>query len=111
MNLIDKIRKARETGVEANGRQFVIRRPTDEEALRIGRDDMDMIEVVKRFTIGWDLSEIDLIPGGSPEKLPFDSLLFGEWVSDNPAVWEPLAKAIMDSYKTHADKRETAVKN
>ena len=111
MSLIDKIRKAREVGVDVNGRQFVIRRPTDEEALRIGRDDTDMLGVVKRFTVGWDLTELDLIPGGSPASLPFDPLLFGEWVADQPAVWEPLAQAIMDAYKAHADKREGAVKN
>lgn len=111
MSLIDKIRKAREVGVEAGGRQFVIRRPTDEEALRIGRADMDMLGIVKRFTVGWDLTELDLIPGGTPTSLPFDAELFGEWVADQPAVWEPLAQAIMDAYKAHADKREDAVKN
>jgi hypothetical protein len=37
--------------------------------------------------------------------------LFGEWVADQPAVWEPLAQAIMDAYKAHADKRDAAVKN
>ena len=111
MSLIDKIRKARETGVEVGGRQFVIRRPTDEEALRIGRDDMDMLGVVKRFTVGWDLTELDVIPGGSPASLPFDAALFGEWVADQPAVWEPLGQAILEAYKAHTDKRADAAKN
>jgi len=111
MSLIDKIRKAREVGVEVNGKSFTIRRPTDEEAIRIGRDDMDMLAIVKRFTIGWDLTELDVIPGGTGIKLPFDADLFGEWVADEPIVWEPLAQAIMDAYKAHADKRESAVKN
>lgn len=111
MALIDKIRKAREIGVEADGRQFTIRRPTDEEAVRISRDNADMLAIVKRFTIGWSLAELDLVPGGGPEKVPFDADLFGEWVADQPAVWEPLAQAIMDAYKAHSDKREAAVKN
>lgn len=111
MSLIDKIRRARETGVEADGKRFTIRRPTDEEALRVSRDNAGMLDIVKQFTVGWELSELDLIPGGGPEKIPFDATLFGEWVADQPSVWEPLAQAIMDAYKVHADKREAAVKN
>lgn len=111
MSLIDKIRKARETGVEAGGWKFTIRRPTDEEALRVSREDFGMLDIVKQFTVGWEMSEIDLIPGGNPDKIPFDAALFGEWVADQPSVWEPLAQAIMDAYKAHADKRENAVKN
>lgn len=111
MALIDKIRKAREIGVEADGRQFTIRRPTDEEAVRISRDNADMLAIVKRFTIGWNLAELDLVPGGGPEKVTFDADLFGEWVADQPSVWEPLAQAIMDAYKAHSDKREAATKN
>jgi hypothetical protein len=111
MSILDKLRKAREVNVEAGGKQFTIRRPTDEEALRIGRDDTDMLGIVKRFTVGWDLTELDVIPGGTGAKLPFDAELFGEWVADQPAVWEPLAQAIMDAYKAHADKRDAAVKN
>jgi hypothetical protein len=111
MSLIDKIRKAREVGVEVNGKSFTIRRPTDEEALRIGRDNADMLAIVKIFTIGWNLAEIDVIPGGTDVKLPFESELFAEWISDQPEMWEPLAVAIMNAYKAHADKRESAVKN
>ena len=106
-----ELRKAREVCVEVGGKQFTIRRPTDEEALRIGRDDTDMFGIIKRFTVGWELTEMDVIPGGTDAKLQFDSELFAEWVADQPAVWEPLAQAIMDAYKAHADKRDAAVKN
>jgi hypothetical protein len=109
MSLIDKIRKARETTVEAAGKPFTIRRPTDEEALQFRH--LTLIEVVKRFTIGWDVVELDLIPGGGPEKVPFDSDLFTEWVVDRPEFWVPLGNAIKDAYKAHADKRDAAVKN
>ena len=111
MSLIDKMRKAREIGIETAGRKFKIRRPTDEEAVRIGQDNLDMVGIVKRFTAGWDLAELDLIPGGGPEKVPFDADLFGEWVADHPEVWEPLASGIMAAYKEHADRREAAAKN
>jgi len=109
--LEEKIRKAREVGVDADGRKFTIRRPTDEEmAIAVANGD-GLLPIVKRFVIGWDLVEIDLIPGGSPEKVPFDSELFAEWVADQPSVWTPLGNAVIAAYKAHADKRDAAVKN
>jgi hypothetical protein len=88
-----------------------VRRPTDEEALTLSRDDVNLVDIVKRFTLGWNLVELDLIPGGGPDKVAFDEYLFGEWVADHPAVWEPLGSAIMDLYKVHSAKRDEAVKN
>lgn len=111
MSLIDKIRKARETGVEADGRKFTIRRPTDEEASYIRENNDGLLAIVKRFVIGWDLAELDIIPGGGPEKVPFDSALFAEWVADHPEVWAPLGTQILAAYTAHTDKREAAVKN
>lgn len=111
MSLIDKIRKAREVGVEADGRKFTIRRPTDEEMAMVSANGDGLLPVVKRFVIGWELVEFDLIPGGGPEKVPFDSALFAEWVADQPAVWSPLGTKILEAYKSHADKRDAAVKN
>ena len=109
MSLIDKIRKARETGVEAGGRKFTIRRPTDEEAMTFGKS--GLLEIVKKFVIGWELTELDLIPGGGPDKVTFDAALFAEWVADQPEVWEPLGTAILEAYKAHTDKRDASVKN
>lgn len=109
MSLIDKIRKSRETQVEAAGRKFTIRRPTDEEALAFGKS--GLLEIVKKFVIGWELNEIDIIPGGDASAVPFDAELFAEWVADQPEVWEPLGTAILEAYKAHADKREASIKN
>jgi hypothetical protein len=111
MSLVDKIRKAREVGIEVNGMQFTIRRPTDEEALRISRADSSLLDVVKQFTIGWQLTELDVIPGGTGAKIAFDAELFCEWVADQPLVWEPIGKAIMTAYEAHAKKRDETVKN
>lgn len=111
MSLIDKIRKAREVTVEAGGHSFTIRRPTDEEALRMGSEGSDMFSIVRAHTVGWNLKELDLIPGGGPEPVAFDSELFGEWLGDQPEVWQPLGEAILEAYKAHSDKRSTAEKN
>ena len=111
MSLIDKIRKAREGTVTAGNYTFTIIRPTDYEALVISRDSVNMLDIVKQFTVGWDVSELDLIPGGASDKVPFASDLFAEWVSDQPTIWEPLANAIIASYKDHVAKRENVAKN
>lgn len=111
MSLADKIRKARETGVEISGQTWTIRRPTDEEAMLLRSDGDGLLAIVKRFVIGWPLSEIDLVPGGTAVKLPFDGEAFAEWVADRPELWEPLGNAILDAYKTHAAKRDASVKN
>ena len=111
LSLIDKIRRAREIGVEADGKKFTIRRPTDEEALQFSNENVTMLSVVKRFTVGWGMAEMDIVPGGGPEKVPFDAILFGEWVADKPTIWEPLGTAILSAYQAHHDKRETTAKN
>lgn len=111
MSLIDRIRRAREVGVEAGGRKFTIRRPTDEEAVVMSRRGDSLIDIVKRFTCAWDLVELDLIPGGGPEPVPFDSVVWSEWVADHPEIWGPLGEAILEQYRLHAAKRDAAAKN
>lgn len=111
MSLIDKIRAARELKVSVSGKDFTIRRPTDEEAINFHNEQTGLVEIVKRFTIGWNLKEVDLFDGGDAKQVSFDKELFAEWVADHPEVWEPLGASILDAYKTHAAKREDAEKN
>jgi hypothetical protein len=107
--LADKIRRARESTIEAGGHSFTIRRPTDAEAMSLG--DASVMDLVQRFVVGWNLKEIDLIPGGSPVAAAFESDAFTEWVSDQPDVIGTLSTAIVSAYKTHAEKRGDAEKN
>lgn len=107
--LADKIRRARETGVEVNGRHFVIRRPTDEEFAGLGGS--SLLGMAKRFTIGWDLTELDLVPGGTAVPVLFDADDFAEWIADQPEFWVPLGEQVLAAYKAHAAKREQAAKN
>jgi hypothetical protein len=107
--LADKIRKARESSVDAGGHRFTIRRPTDAEAMTLG--EATIIDVARRFVVGWDLQEIDLIPGGNPVAAQFDAEAFGEWVSDQPETLGVLSTAIVSAYQAHAAKRSNAEKN
>lgn len=100
MSLVEKIRKARETKVEAGGFTFAIRRPTALEmaempAISRGR-------AVLPFVIGWDgVRELDVVPGGDPHPLAFDADVCAEWLGDRLDILAPLATAIFDAYTTH----------
>lgn len=103
--LIEKIRKARETVVEADGRSFTVRRPTDLEYLQLRSTGATQGEIMHRFVVDWHgITELDLIPGGTGAPVPFDADLFLEWAADQPQLWSPLSDAIMQSYSAHLEK-------
>jgi hypothetical protein len=97
--LVDKIRKSRESNVTIDGHTYTVRRPTDGELA-----DMPnglAFTLAKRFVIGWDFKELDIVPGGGPEPVPFDSAVWAEWISDRSDLWEPIARPMIDAYKAH----------
>lgn len=110
MSLIDKIRKARESVVEVNGRKFTIRRPSEAEQAVIFSSNASALELVRRFVVGWELQEIDIIPGGNPVPVAFDAEVWAEYVNDVPELWEPISSAIIQAVVDHRKKVEAAVK-
>lgn len=108
--LADKLRRARESQVEAGGHVFTIRRPTDVEAQELRG--MATLDAVCRFVIGWSLTEIDLgVPGGSGVAAEFEPDALREWVSDRIDVLSDLAAAIVKAYSDHVAKKADAEKN
>lgn len=108
--LAEKIRRARERVVpDIDGHTYTIRRPTDEDVLfgKVGPG----LGMVRAYVIGWDFKELDLVPGGGPEAVPFDAEAWGEWVADKPAVWDRLSDAIVGLYKEHVATLEADAKN
>lgn len=99
--------KARERAVEACGHTFTVRRPKAAE-MALG---MTRIEMVRRFTVGWDLKNIDLVPGGTPDPEPFDADLWADYLEDNDDLWPPLSEAILGLWTEHRAAREAAEKN
>lgn len=99
--------KSREKQVEVNGHVFTIRRPKPAEML----SDMSRMDLVRRFVVGWDLRNIDLVPGGLPEPEPFDPALFADYVDDDISLWQPLSEAILAEWRLHQESREAAAKN
>lgn len=110
MNLVEKLRKAREQQVTVGGFTFTVRRPTDIEALALRG--ASGVAALLPFVVGWSgVKEIDVLPGGNPVELPYDAATAAEWLADRPDLLEPLVKAIMDAYRAHVAALEGAAKN
>lgn len=109
MSLLDKRQAARQSVVEAGGFKFTIRRPTAYERASIGGQ--APFDLLCKFVVGWNLNEIDLIPGGSPTPAAFDSELLADYLADNPELWEPLTVALAESIRIHDEAVGNAAKN
>ena len=110
MSLIEKLKAARQFTETADGHTYTLRRPTDAETISLTSG--SALDLVKRFVIGWDHTEISLgIPGGNPTPAPFDAELWAEWVADQPQLWPQLSTAIVAAYQRHAEAREQTAKN
>lgn len=109
MTPIEKLRKARETNVVSNGHTFTIRRPTDAQVVTMKSG--TGLDMIKRFVVGWDLREIDVLPGGTDVIMPFDADLWADWIEDHPQFWSDLVVAIRGAYLDHEKAREAARKN
>lgn len=109
MSLSEKIRKAREHGLEVEGLKLTIRRPTDYEAATLG--DATFYEIASKFVVGWsDVLESDIAPGGDGVQAKFSADLWAEVLADRPTIWSPVAVAVIDAYKRHRESIEAAEK-
>lgn len=111
MSLLTKRLAARETAVQAGGHTFTVRRPTDEEMAIAGAENVTAVAMIKRHVVAWNLTELDLIPGGSAVPAEFDAALFADWLADNPDTWLPLSEAILNAWQAHVAQREASAKN
>lgn len=111
MSLIEKIRKARESVIDVGGRKFTIRRPSEAEQAELYKDPkFSQLEFVRRCVVGWDLEEIDVIPGGNAVALTFNSELWVEYVNDKSELWKPISDAIKAAISAHNAEAERAEK-
>lgn len=111
-DLVEKLRKARESQVPAGGFVFTIRRPTALEMSEMRQQTRGRAALP--YIVGWDKSVTTLamgLPGGDAHPLEFDAGLRDEWLSDRSDLLVPLIKAVFDAYEAHAKAREDAEKN
>jgi hypothetical protein len=99
--LLEKLRKSRQTTIPAGGFNFIIQRPTQFDLGEMAESGLSAKAVLKRFVVGWDVKEIDIIPGGSATTVPFDADVFAEWVAEQPDIWPVLRDSIWAEYTAH----------
>lgn len=109
MSLLAKRQASRETVVEAGGHKWTLRRPTAYE--RAFDVDKTKFELICGLIVGWDLTELDLVPGGSPVPAAFDRDLLADYMGDHPELWKPLIDAREEIIKAHNAALEAAAKN
>lgn len=109
MTDLEKRQRAREFAVEAGGRRYTLRRPTARQRIELsGGSRLDM---VRACTVGWNLTTLDLYPGGDAAPARFDAEVWADWLGDNPALWDPLIDALEAAIAAHDAALEDAVKN
>lgn len=133
-NLIEKLKKSRETNVKVDGKTFIIIRPTAMQIMNwlndingnpLSKDDIKQIymemfslknqlwrklaqQAIELFVVGWSgVKEIDIIPGGADIELPFNRELFLLWVQDYPAIVTELGFNILDAWSNHLQRVDT----
>lgn len=99
--------KSRERIVAVGGHTFTVRRPKTAEMVH----SMTRLDLVRRFVVGWNLTNLDLVPGGTPDPEPFDADLWADYIEDNARLWPPLADAILEMWNAHLAARGEAEKN
>lgn len=109
--LIDKINKAREQIISLDGFDFTIRRPNDLEVYELRGKGARQADLLGKYVLNWDgVKEMDLIPGGTPKPVPFDTALFIAWVGDRPQIFLPLTERIVEAYQQHEAELAEALK-
>ncbi len=108
--LLERLRRNREHKIEAGGRTFIVRRPTDLEWAEM-RDDLNA-RTLAQYLVGWEgVTELDLYAGGAGHPVPFDAALALEWLSDNPDMLLAVTQKVIDLYREHVESRGAAQKN
>jgi hypothetical protein len=106
----EKLRKARESTVEVGGFEWIIRRPTDLEAMRL-RSSTKLDELIPHI-VGWNkVREMDVLPTGDGHPLAYDPEVCREWLVDRIDLLNELVLKISAAYKAHRAAMEAAEKN
>lgn len=70
---------------------------------------MNRLAFAMESVVEWEgITEIDLIPGGMPEPMPFDMEVFVDWFSDRPeSEWLVLIEAVDAAVHNYEQRSES----
>lgn len=111
LSLIERLKKQRELVLDVDEFKFTLSRPTDLDIIELRGQDLPQSQILKRYVKDWGgMTEAQIIPGGTPEKIEFDSELFIEWIADKPNLIRSLVHEIVTAYQTHSVSLDDAIK-
>jgi hypothetical protein len=111
LSLIERLKKLREFVVEIDEFKFTLSRPSDLDIIELRGRDLPQSQILKRYVKDWgEMKESQIISGGTPEKIDFDSELFIEWIADKPNLIRELVHEIITAYQTHSESLDIAIK-
>jgi len=109
--LAEKMRHARESILEVDGKKFTIRRPTEGERMEWAIEAKSPLAIVRRCIVDWNLTEADLVPAGMPDKAEFSIAAWTEYVNDKPDLWKPIHDELQKLISSHHENIADAKKN
>lgn len=110
-NLGERMRKAREFTREVGGIKLVMRRPSRMEYARYQADKVPIVELAKRYVIGWEgVTEADLVPSGGSDVVAFDADAWHELLAERQDLWS-VGEIIEQEFWSHWDKAEERAGN
>lgn len=108
-DLLQRLRAARETWTTVEGRDFLLRRPTDVQLLRVAHT--AGTDLLRLCLVGWrGITLQDLAPGESADPAPFDLDVAVEWLEDDPKLFSGLCEAIVRMLNARVERLAEAKK-
>lgn len=111
--ILKKMDKAAQSAVKVGKFTFTIQRPTKYEMAKLsGEQGASFFDLASRFVVGWDgVTLADLFPSGGESAVPFSREIWRKWLEDKEDFWQPISKAVMESFTRHAEQTQADEKN
>ena len=112
ISLVERMRQARESGMDLDGFRFKLIRPTIEQMVNLKAAGFAQLDLAKDYVIGWDnVREVDLVKGGSTDPAEFSREAWHEWLADHPEWWMPIGQEVLALFNRHTEAKADAAKN
>jgi len=105
--LLELRRKGREQWYDVGSYKVLLRRPTGGEIIQHPYGE----ELIRIAFVGWNLTELDLVPGGTDKPAEFDIDLALDWLMDEPEIYGKVLDAVIGMINAYNSRLKEAGKN
>ena len=92
---------------------FTIQRPSKYAMAKLNSEkDATFFDLASRFVVGWSgVTEADILPSGGELPVAFSKNVWRRWLEDRDDFWQPISKAVMESFTRHSEQTQADEKN